>query len=584
MQQFLTTFGAPGPVAFDFFADDVARRANALSFGRDQLSTVDLAGTRLVLSFGADFLGTWNSPVSQSHAYGAMRQGRRGIRGAFVQVEARMSQTGANADQWLPVRPGTDGVLALGLAHVLMAGKIRGPEAAGKAGALIAGWNDGLPDYAPEAVEKITGVSVAKMERLAGELAEVRPAVAIIGGPALAQTNGLFSALAVNALNALLGSVNQPGGVLFTPQLNLGAAAKLSGAAPASRGALEKLAADALGGGADAPQVLLLDGANPVYAAPKAWKVREAFEKVPYIVSFGNFLDETSGLADLILPDHSFLESWAESIPESGATVAVASLAPPTMAPLHQTRGTVDVLLDVGRKLQKPLGLPWETLEAMLTATFAALPPAAADGDAFAEAQEKGGWWGNVPAPLAAPVAAATPAPAPAAFAEPVFDGDVAAYPFHFLPYASTTFYDGSAAHLPWLQEMPDPLTSAMWSSWVEVNPSTAAKVALRDGDLVDVTSSQGTLRSSVVITPGIAPDIVGMPMGQGHTSFTRYATDRGENAASILAAVTEPVTGALAWAATRVRLTRAGDPDGRLVLFAGGKYEEGHGPSEEHR
>ena len=169
------------------------------------------------------------------------------------------------------------------------------------------------------------------------------------------------------------------------------------------------------------------------------------------------------------------------------------------------------------------------------------------------------------------------------AYAAPAFDGDAAAYPFHFLPYASTAFYDGSAAHLPWLQEMPDPLTSAMWSSWVEVNPATARKLGLRDGDLVDVTSSQGTLRSAVVITPGIAPDIVGMPMGQGHTSFTRYATDRGANAASILAAVTEPATGALAWAATRVKLTRAGDPDGRLVLFAGGTHEEGHGP-EEHR
>jgi anaerobic selenocysteine-containing dehydrogenase len=407
--------------------------------------------------------------------------------------------------------------------------------------------------------------------------------VAIIGGPALAHTNGLFSALAVNALNALLGSVNQPGGVLFTPRLNLAAAAGVPNAASGSRGSLERLAAEALAGGTGAPQVLMLDGANPVYSAPRAWKVREGFERVPYLVSFASFLDETSGLADLILPDHSFLESWVESVPESGATMAVASLAPPTMMPLHQTRGTVDVLLDVSRKLQTPLDLPWETLEAMVTATFATLPPAAADGDAFAEAQEKGGWWGNVPAALVPPPAAAIPAPAPAAYPEPTFDGDAAAYPFHFLPYASTTFYDGSAAHLPWLQEMPDPLTSAMWSSWVEVNPATAAKLGLRDGHLVDVASSQGTLRSSVVVTPGIAPDIVGMPMGQGHASYTRYATNRGENPASILAPVTEPSTGALAWAATRVKLTRAGDPDGRLVLFAGGTHEEGHGPGE-HR
>ena len=108
VQQFLAKFGAPPPIAWELFDDDVVRRANALSFGRAQMPTFDLANARFVISFGADFLGTWNSPVSQSHAYGEMRQGRRGIRGSFVQVEARMSQTGANADQWVPVRPGTD--------------------------------------------------------------------------------------------------------------------------------------------------------------------------------------------------------------------------------------------------------------------------------------------------------------------------------------------------------------------------------------------------------------------------------------------------------------------------------------------
>jgi anaerobic selenocysteine-containing dehydrogenase len=572
IDQFLGRFGAPGPVRFELAGDDVLRRANAMSFGRHQLPTFDLANARFVLSFGADFLGTWNSVVSQSRGYGAMRQGRRGIRGSFVQVEARMSQTGANADQWVPARPGTDGVLALGIAHALMAAKVAAPAAAGRAGALIEGWADGLPSHTPEAVAKLTGVSAERIERLARELADERPAVAMIGGPALAHTNALFSALAVNALNALVGSAGATGGVSFTPQFNVSAAAKATAAAPASRGSLEKLAADLLAGGASAPQVVMLDGGNPVYAAPRAWKVREALEKAPYVMSFGSFLDETSSLADLILPDHSFLESWVESVPESGSLVGVASIAPPAMAPLHQTRGTVDVLLDVATKL----ATPWESLEAMLGATFAALPPAAEGGDAFSEAQEKGGWWGTLPPMLVAtPLAAPASGPvAGASFAEPTFDGDAAQFPLHFLPYPSTTFYDGNAAHLPWLQEMPDPLTSAMWSSWVEVNPATAAKLGIGEGDLVDVTSTQGTLRSSAVLTPGIAPDIVGMPMGQGHTQFTRYATGRGENAASLLAPVTEQTTGAVAWAATRVKVVRAGDPDGRLVLFAGDKYE----------
>src|SRR6185312_1504499 len=131
--QFANRFGAPAPLVFEFFGDDIVRRANALAFGRDQLPTLDLAESNYVISFGADFLGTWNSPVSQNVGYGQMRQGRRGVRGKFVQVEYRMSQTGANADEWVAIRPGTEGVLALGLAHLIMKAGARKPADAGRA-------------------------------------------------------------------------------------------------------------------------------------------------------------------------------------------------------------------------------------------------------------------------------------------------------------------------------------------------------------------------------------------------------------------------------------------------------------------
>jgi menaquinone reductase, molybdopterin-binding-like subunit len=566
---FLTRFGAPDAVTYELFGNDVLRRANALSFGREQLPTFDLANSRHVISFGADFLGTWNSPVAQSVDYGQMRQGRPGIRASFVQVESRMSQTGANADEWVPARPGSEGVLALGLAHVIMAQKLLPASGGGGAGQLIAGWNEGLAEYAPERVEEITGVSAARVERLARQFAELRPAIAIAGGPPLAHSNGLFTALAVNALNALAGNVDQPGGVSFTPQLDVSAAVKQTSTASAA----PSLAQLATGG--SMPQVVFVDGANPVFTAPPAWRVRETLEKVPYIVSFGNFLDETSVLADLILPDHSFLESWTDVIPESGASVAVASVASAVMRPLYDTRAMPDVLLDISRRLQQPLALPWMTFDEMLAASFGMLPSATADADAWTDAQAKGMWSGALPAGLARQPGAATKASAGThAFEAPRFDGDAAQYPFHLLPYPSIAFLDGSLAHLPWLQEMPDPLTSAMWSSWVEINPSTAEKLGLGDGDVVEVGSSQGTIRSAAVITPGIAPDIVAMPVGQGHRFFTRYASGRGANPMELVAGITESTTGALAWAATRVRISRVGPPDGRLILFAGGIRE----------
>src|SRR5204862_5007411 len=157
------------------------------------------------------------------------------------------------------------------------------------------------------------------------------------------------------------------------------------------------------------------------------------------------------------------------------------------------------------------------------------------------------------------------------------FDGDPSQYPFHFLPFASQAFLDGSTAHLPWLQEMPDPISTAMWSTWAEINPQTAAKLGIGDGDMIEITSAHGTIHAPALLSPGIAPDIIAMPAGQGHETFTRYASGRGRNPVAILAPATEAETGALAWAATRVKIARAGDDDGRLVMFAGEMREHPH-------
>jgi anaerobic selenocysteine-containing dehydrogenase len=536
VSEFLRRFNAPAPVSVEVFDDAVLRRANELSFGRYQLPTFDLARSRYFVSFGADLLGTWNSPLAHSVAYGAMRQGRAGIKAKFVQVEPRMSQTGASADEWVAARSGSEGALALGLAHVMLRDGLRQASAAGRAGALVDGWSAGLPRFTPAEVEKLTGVAAARVERLARELAAHAPAVAAIGGAPLAHSNGLAQALAVNALNALLGSVGVDGGVSFMPQAVIPLA-------PAR--ALPALLAAA------PPQVLLLDEANPIFAAPAAWKVEAWLRAVPFIASFGSFIDDTSAFADLILPDHSFLESWVDSAPESGARQFVATVAGPVSRPLYDTRSMPDVLLDVSRRLKQPLAspLPWQTFEEMLQTPAEAL--------------------------MAPPVGAAPPAgTAPAVWQAPVLAGDATEFPFHFLPFASQAFGDGSVAHLPWLQELPDPLTTAMWSSWVELNASAAQRLGIVDGDIVEVRSAHASLHAPVVISPGIGPDTVAMPVGQGHTHFTRYASNRGANPLPLLAPAVEATTGQLAWAATRVAVRKVADADGRLILFAGATRE----------
>jgi anaerobic selenocysteine-containing dehydrogenase len=579
LDQVVTKFGGQPAVRHELFGDDVLRRANGLSFGIAQLPTYDLKNARSAINFGGDILGTWNAPVAHAAAYGAMRRGRPGIRGSFIQVESRITTTGANADEWVAVTPGTEGVLALGIAHAIIEHNLL-PAASGRATALIDGWSSGLEEYAPANVETITGVKAERIEELARMLAEQAPSVAIAGGPALAQSNGLFTALAVNALNELFGTVQKPGGLHFTPQ------ASGSGLQPA--GGAQHLAgfAAAVANGSQPVGVLFVDGANPVFASPKGWRVREAIEKFPYIVSFGNFIDETSVLADLMLPDHSFLESWIDALPESGSLVGVASVAAPVMRPLFDTRATEDVLLDVAQKLAAPLELPWTTFDEMLKASIDVHGE-----DAWSTAQTNGGWWEQpsqagegavaaeatrAAAPRSAAATAGSSGPGSGGsvegfgrFSEPAFDGDAAQYPYQFLPYPSLQFLDGSLAHLPWLQELPDPMTSAMWSSWVEINPKTAESLGVALGDIVEVTSTAGSLRAPVFVNPGIAPSVIAMPAGQGHTNYTRFATGRGQNPIEILAPATVAGTDALAWAATRVKVARVSEPDGSLILFS---------------
>jgi menaquinone reductase, molybdopterin-binding-like subunit len=559
---FAAALSAAPPIEVDFFDNSVERLANFRSFGHFAPATADLGHSNYVISFGADFLGTWNSPVAQSIGYGQMRKGRPGQRGKFVHFESRVSQTAASADEFIACSPGSEGAVALALAHVIMNEKLR---PAGAAGVAIDGWAAGLPDYAPEKIEKKFGLRAGVIERIAREAAAHSPAVALVGAAALAHTNGQVSARAVNALNSLLGGVEKPGGILFTPSANSADSAGL-------------LAKTQVAKTLSSPKVALLFNANPVFAMPPSRAGREVLEKIPFIASFGSFIDETSVLADLVLPDHSPLESWLDDSPESGSAHAVVSLAPPAMAPLHNTRSTPDVLLEVAQQLGggAAKALPWKTYDEAVKASFAQLykqqgTKTAKDADDFwSKAQAQGGWWSTDDKPTAP--AAAKAAGSSIKYSDPQFDGSPDQFPYHFLPFASQMFYDGSLAHLPWLQESPDPLSSVMWGTWVEINTRTAEKLGVKMGDTVEVASQHGKLQAPALVTPAIAPDVIAMPIGQGHTHFTRYATGRGANPISILAPLVVEGTGSLAWAATRVKISRVGE--GKIVMF-GASMEE---------
>lgn len=546
------------------------REATRRVFGFDQIPEFDVAGARYVLSFGADFLGTWLSPVHYGWAYGQLRQGWPDTRGRLVQVEPRMSQTGSVADEWVPVQPGAEGILALSIAQALAASGKADQRAlaalTGNAGAAA------LDAFNPESTASVTGVSAEHVTRIARELGEVRPALVIGGDAAGAHTNGTLNLVAIYALNLLVGNVGAAGGIRPNPPSPL---TDLSQPAPSASFADWRRLLDDMRGGR--VNLLMVHRANPVYGLPAAIDPREAVGRVPFVVSFSSFMDETTAMADLVLPDHHFLEDWGDDVPDPGPGYQIVGFQQPVVVPQLNTRSFANLLLTVANELggEVARALPWGSLKDALQQAAQELRglnrgsvPAGGVEAYWTSLLQQGGWWDTASA--GAPPEAGGTARLPTQPPLPAFEGTAQEYPFFLHVFPSAALGTGEMAHLPWLQGLPDPNTTVVWRTWVEVNPKTAADLSLTEGDVVAVESPAGSIQAPVYVYPAIRPDVVAMPLGQGHTAYGRYASNRGANPLDILAPRSDAETGTLAWAATRVRLRKTGERLTRLPKFEG--------------
>jgi hypothetical protein len=170
----------------------------------------------------------------------------------------------------------------------------------------------------------------------------------------------------------------------------------------------------------------------------------------------------------------------------------------------------------------------------------------------FASFQQYGGWWQTTPSlvtPTAANALAGDLSASPAQFAG---EGE-----FFFLPYLSPTLGE-AGANKPWLQQLADPNTTVMWNSWVEMNPETAHELGIENDDILRIVSEAGQVEVPVYLYPGIRPDTVAMPFGQGHTAYGGYAQGRGANPYNLLSANFN-AAGDLSFGGMKVRVEKTG-------------------------
>ncbi|MBM4435743.1 MAG: molybdopterin-dependent oxidoreductase [Actinobacteria bacterium] len=536
---------------YEPFERTAYRQAFRQVLGSEITPYLDLANARSVLSFGADLLGTFGSPVHYGVGYGQMRHGAGRTRGAWIQVEPRMSLTGANADRWVPVRPGQEGALALSIAQVMVAEGLTGSRAWYDELAAVGGLA-AINAYAPDKVTERVGVAVETIQTIAREFAANQPGIAIAGGPSLAHTNGLDVGAAVLMLNRIAGSVGKSGGIRPNPRTLAGLPAP---SAPTPFAEFAEFVATLRS--AERPEVLLVYDADPAYGLPATLQFARAAANVPYIVGVSTFMNDTTGLADLLLPATHPFEEWGDYAPDPAPGRTVVGYQQPVVTPWTQSRSFGDLLLEVAP--QVGVTLPQATmLQAVRTTAEARFGrPNEPFERIWIDLLRKGGAW-DFPAPASEF--------RPRAdwhiglLAEPQFEGDPIEYPLHLIPFESVGLGFAGEAEAPWLQATPDPLTTVTWQTWVELNPQTAAGLKIKSGDVVEVATPTGTLRAAAYLSPVTPPHVVGIPVGQGHRHGGRWNANRGANVMSVLTPLADAGTGAFAWAATRARVRRTGD------------------------
>jgi molybdopterin-containing oxidoreductase family iron-sulfur binding subunit len=282
--------------------------------------------------------------------------------------------------------------------------------------------------------------------------------------------------------------------------------------------------------------------------------------QVPFKVSFSSADDETTALADLVLPDHTPFEAWGDAEPIRG----VRRLQQPTVRPLFDTRALGDVLLDVARRLGAGDRLPTGSFRDALLAAWGGrtgFESALAKGGDFRPAETR-------PVALTAdPSQLTTLKFAPA---EIVGDGKLT-----LVAYPSLHLYDGRSARIPMLQEIPDPVTKTVWGSCAELHPETAAELGVTVGDVLRVATGSGEIEVPAFPHEGVRRGVLAIAVGQGHrpvepeldvrerwgqTDWLQRTITQGVNVLALLPGRLDPASGALAWLSAKVDVAKTGE------------------------
>ncbi len=464
-------------ITWDAISCDAIRQAHQASFGADVFPDYHFDKAKLIVSFGADFLGTWIAPTIFSRQYASMRKinEENPNMSRHIQFESNFSITGASADQRIPVKPSEEMRILMALYDAMA--RATGRTAIGAQSV----------DY--------------DVDSLANEILENRGEALIVSSH-----NDINCQILINAINDMAGSY---GNTLTT------GSPLMSGQGSDSK--FESFVSDFQQGRYAA---VMFYGTNPLYHYHNPKAIAEGIEKTQLTISFAGSRDETAEACSYILPDNHYLESWNDAMFKQGHH----SLAQPVIHPLFNTRQVQDTILAwLGHETNYHEYLKKYWQEKLFTKQNLHRNP-----EAFWTHSLQDGVFETTPSPqlMLSFNSVLLPDAIQKLKARVDRAGDI-----EFVAYPHLALADGSNANNPWLQEMPDPISSVTWDNYAAVSPAFAKARNLKDGDIIRINEK---LELPVLLQPGLPDECMAIALGYGRTKAGKAGDYVGDNAFSL--------------------------------------------------
>ncbi len=493
--------------AFEFEAlgvDDVVAGQRE-SYGTAVMPTYRFDEAAVIVSLGADFLGTWGSPIRNAAQWAKNRKvssanAASASMSKFFCFESSFTITGANADERYPVRAGDEIKVALAIVNELNTKH---------------GMNLSVPAASEYGAAKVAAdLGIENLEQGIRDAAKALVAargkgIVVAGGPTTRSEFGMALQVVVNYLNSSLGNE----GAMIDGS---------SQTVAASYEALGRLTQELLSGSVD---VLIIEGTNPVFQVPG---FVDAIQKAGTVVVLTERDNETALWADTVLGLSHSLETWNDYQSASGVT----TIAQPAISPLHATRSLGEVLHHWSRNLAEKAvaGKDWhEFIQENWKQSIAS-------GGSFNTFWEDALRKGVVVTGAAQSRGSARAFRASALSAVPAFRAKDSTLKLSL--YESIAMGDGRHANNAWLQELPDPITSVCWDNYAAISTDLAKKMGIKDDDVIEIAlASDGgaKIEVPVVVQPGIHPETVSVALGYGRKIEGKVGRGTGADAFSLV-------------------------------------------------